>query len=163
MKVKVSGIERDNKQILECFYNVIARLQADQFMKADWDIKVVEKALKEISNIEAKKAPIETYKDVNSKSKAVPVRDRITKGLYVYNKAFKENPSFITIAALFNQDIEKDLIALNSILSSTITIEEEITGKAKITIDGEYIALEPFINTIKDAMFLKVSNIKDEK
>lgn len=40
-KVNVNGKEWTIEQIEECFYNLISRLQSEQYMKADEDIRVL--------------------------------------------------------------------------------------------------------------------------
>ena len=40
-KVNINGKEWAIKQIEECFYNLITRLQSEQYMKADEDIRVI--------------------------------------------------------------------------------------------------------------------------
>ena len=50
-KVKVNGLEFNEKQIYDCFVNIITRLTTDQFKRAEADILVVERALKkEVNN-----------------------------------------------------------------------------------------------------------------
>lgn len=45
-KIKVNGVEYDKEQVYWCFKNIITRLTVEQYKKLETDLRVIDKALK---------------------------------------------------------------------------------------------------------------------